>query len=204
MAEIQRLLEGGCRILTLLGPGGVGKSRLALDACQPPNPAFPDGVAFVALERVVDPSDVMRVLADSVGASVEGAQRPLDVAIRHLSGRRMLLLIDNFEQVLEAGSDRHDSARGMPGRQRRRHEPSAVGGSRRAPVRGRTARASADSTSASVPNERPRMPPPTHPRSHCSSTEHSGCVPGLPSTMTTRTPWSSWCGVWMGSPSRSS
>ncbi len=114
-AEIQRLLEGGCRILTLLGPGGVGKSRLALDACQPPNPAFPDGVAFVALEQVVDASDVMRVLVNSVGASVEGAQRPLDVAIRHLSERRMLLLIDNFEQVLEAGADLTTLLEACPG-----------------------------------------------------------------------------------------
>jgi predicted ATPase len=105
IAEIRRLLDDGSRILTLLGPGGVGKSRVGLEACRLPSSTFPDGVAFVPLERVDDPSDVMRLLAHSVGATVEGAQTPLDVAIRQLSGQRMLLLVDNFEQVLEAGSE---------------------------------------------------------------------------------------------------
>ena len=52
-----------------------------------------------------DASDAIRVLADRVGASVEGNQAPLDAAVEHLSGQRLLLLIDNFEQILEAGPD---------------------------------------------------------------------------------------------------
>ena len=100
---MQRLLAEGCRILTLVGPGGVGKSRLALEACRHPVAGFPDGVAFVPLETVDEPSDAIRVLADRVGATVEGNQAALDVAIDHLRGQRMLLLIDNFEQILEAG-----------------------------------------------------------------------------------------------------
>lgn len=115
IAEVQRLLDGGCRILTLLGPGGVGKSRLALEACRRPTSRFTDGTAFVPLERVSDPSSVMRLIVDSVGATVEGAQRPLDVAVRHLSGRQMLLLIDNFEQVLEAGADLTNLLEACPG-----------------------------------------------------------------------------------------
>ena len=103
VAEVRQLLDRGTRILTLLGPGGVGKSRLALEACQALGSTFPDGVAFVPLERVDDPADVMRLVAHSVGATVEGAQTPLDVVIRRLSGRRVLLLVDNFEQVLDAG-----------------------------------------------------------------------------------------------------
>ena len=103
IAEVRRLLAEGCRILTLIGPGGVGKSRLALESCRHPMPAFPDGVAFVPLETVDEPSDAIRVLADKVGATAEGNRASLDVAIDHLRGQRMLLLIDNFEQVLEAG-----------------------------------------------------------------------------------------------------
>jgi predicted ATPase len=103
IAEVQRLLAEGCRILTLVGPGGVGKSRLALEACRHPGRGFPDGVAFVPLETVQEPSDAIRVLADRVGATVEGAQTALDVAIDRLRERQMLLLIDNFEQVLGAG-----------------------------------------------------------------------------------------------------
>ncbi len=103
IAEVRRLLAEGCRVLTLIGPGGVGKSRLALESCRQPMHVFPDGVAFVPLETLNEPSDAMRVLADKVGATAEGNRTSLDVAIDHLRGQRMLLLIDNFEQVLEAG-----------------------------------------------------------------------------------------------------
>lgn len=105
IAAVQRLLTEDCRILTLVGPGGVGKSRLALEACRPLATSFPDGVAFVPLETVDDPSDAVRVLADRVGARGEGNQAPLDVAIDQLRRRRALLLLDNFEQILEAGPD---------------------------------------------------------------------------------------------------
>ena len=87
IAQVQRLLTEDCRILTLVGPGGVGKSRLALEACRHLAKGFPDGVAFVPLETVNDPSDAIRVLADRVGARGEGNQAPLDVAIEHLSQR---------------------------------------------------------------------------------------------------------------------
>ena len=103
IGEVHRLLAEGCRILTLVGPGGVGKSRLALECCVHPMPRFPDGVAFVPLETVLEPADVPRVLADRVGATMEGNQTPLDVAIDRLRDKQVLLLIDNFEQVLEAG-----------------------------------------------------------------------------------------------------
>ena len=103
VAQVRRLLDEGCRILTLVGPGGVGKSRLALEACRDVAGGFPDGVAFVPLETVDDPSDAIRVLADRVGAQVEGNQAPLDAAVDQLRGQRLLLLIDNFEQILDAG-----------------------------------------------------------------------------------------------------
>ena len=88
LADVQRLLAEGCRILTLTGPGGVGKSRLALEACRRPMAAFPDGVAFVPLETVHEPSDVSRVLADRLGVTVEGAQAPLDVRLSGCAGSR--------------------------------------------------------------------------------------------------------------------
>jgi len=105
IVQVRRLLDEGCRILTLVGPGGVGKSRLALEACRDVAGGFPDGVAFVPLETVDDPSDAIRVVAGRVGAMVEGNQAPLDAAIDQLKEQRMLLLIDNFEQILDAGPD---------------------------------------------------------------------------------------------------
>ncbi len=75
ITEVQRLLAEGCRILTLIGPGGVGKSRLALESCRHPLPRFPDGVAFVPLETVEEPSDAVRVLADRAGATARATGR---------------------------------------------------------------------------------------------------------------------------------
>ena len=103
IGEVRRLMTDGCRILTLTGPGGVGKSRLALEACRTPLPGFSDGVAFVPLEAVDQPTDALQVLADKIGAPAEGNRAPLDVAIDQLREQHMVLLIDNFEQVLAAG-----------------------------------------------------------------------------------------------------
>ncbi len=113
--EIRRLLGDGCRVLTLLGPGGVGKSRLALEACRPPSLTTFDSVAFVSLETVDDPSDVIRVVARSIGATIEGAQSPLDAVIQSLAGQRMLLLVDNFEQVVEASAELTSLLEACPG-----------------------------------------------------------------------------------------
>ncbi len=100
--EIHRLVTGGCRLLTLTGPGGVGKSRLALEACRQLVETFPDGIAFIPLESVTEAGAVARVIAERIGASVEGSQPPLESAVDRLQGQRALLMIDNFEQVLEA------------------------------------------------------------------------------------------------------
>ena len=69
----------------------------------PDGSASPTGWRSSRWRRWTSPSDAIRVLADRVGATAEGNQASLDVAIDHLRGQRMLLLIDNFEQVLEAG-----------------------------------------------------------------------------------------------------
>ena len=115
IAEVRTLLAEGCRILTLVGPGGVGKSRLALEASRQPLQDFPDGVAFVPLETVDEPSYAIRVIADRVGARIEGNQSALVAAIDHLRGQRTLLLVDNFEQVLEAGPDLANLLDACPG-----------------------------------------------------------------------------------------
>ena len=104
IAEVQRLLAEGCRILTLVGPGGVGKSRLALEACRHlAARRSPTAWRSSRWRRWTIPPTPSGCSPTGSGRCVEGNQAPLDVAIDQLRGQRMLLLIDNFEQVLEAG-----------------------------------------------------------------------------------------------------
>jgi non-specific serine/threonine protein kinase len=90
------------RLLTLLGPAGVGKTRLALSVAETLSAAFPDGVAFVDLAPVTGPDGVLGAVAAAVGVT-EGPAEPLpDQLRRYLEEKRLLLLLDNFEHVVVA------------------------------------------------------------------------------------------------------
>jgi predicted ATPase/transcriptional regulator with XRE-family HTH domain len=95
------LLQESVRLLTLIGPGGVGKTRLALQVATTMRPAFPDGVAFVSLAPLADPGLVLSSVAQVLGVRDTGGT-PLDEQLAHaLQGRRLLLVLDNCEHVLE-------------------------------------------------------------------------------------------------------
>ena len=82
------------RLLTLIGPGGSGKTRLALQLAAEAVERFPDGVFWVPLQALRDPALVERAIGASVGAD--------DGLIEHVANKRLLVLLDNFEQVVEA------------------------------------------------------------------------------------------------------
>ena len=90
------------RILTVVGPGGVGKTRLAgavgLDVLS----EFSGGALFVDLTPIRDPFQVVGEIATVVGASVESGRPPLDVLVEAIGSRRVLLVLDNFEHVTSA------------------------------------------------------------------------------------------------------
>jgi predicted ATPase/class 3 adenylate cyclase len=101
-AIVARLGDPGCRLLTLTGPGGIGKTRLALAAGERLAPAFADGAVFVDLTPLRDPTQVLPAIATTLGLR-EGAGRSLrDVTLAFLRERQVLLLLDNFEHLLEA------------------------------------------------------------------------------------------------------
>jgi predicted ATPase/transcriptional regulator with XRE-family HTH domain/Tfp pilus assembly protein PilF len=94
------LLREGRRLLTLTGPGGVGKTRLALEVVSAIRPLFADGVAFVPLAPLTEAGLVLSTIAQVLGVRESGDQ-PLDQVLRRaLSGRRLLLVLDNCEHVL--------------------------------------------------------------------------------------------------------
>jgi len=90
------------RLVTLTGPGGTGKTRLALQAAAELVDDYPDGVWFVPLAAITDPALVPSAIAGVLGVRESGAT-PLPELLRaHLADERLLLVLDNFEQVLDA------------------------------------------------------------------------------------------------------
>jgi transcriptional regulator with XRE-family HTH domain len=90
------------RLLTLTGPCGVGKTRLALEAAGRSHETFADGVAFVALAPVRDPTLIPSVLAEALGIRDVADQTLQDTLKRHLRDTQMLLVLDDFEHLLSA------------------------------------------------------------------------------------------------------
>lgn len=100
--EVGGLLRGDARLVTLTGPGGVGKTRVALRAAYELADAFPDGVWFVGLADVAEVSLVPETVAAALGVEDPG---DVTSSLReHVAGRRMLLVLDNLEQLLDAAT----------------------------------------------------------------------------------------------------
>jgi len=100
-AVIAALKNPGVRLLTLTGPGGIGKTRLALEVAVRELPSFPDGVFFVSLGEVSDPDLVAPAIAKAIGVVEIGEGIPLLIE-RRLARGRALLLLDTFEHLLPA------------------------------------------------------------------------------------------------------
>ncbi len=97
------LIEPTTRLVTVIGVAGVGKTRLSLEVATRLREYFSSGVAFVPLAAVLDPASVVDVIAQTLNVTDTGAA-PLDRLIAALGEKRMLLILDNFEQVIGAAS----------------------------------------------------------------------------------------------------
>ncbi|HSF48595.1 MAG TPA: TIR domain-containing protein, partial [Burkholderiales bacterium] len=89
-------------LLTLTGPGGVGKTRLALQVASDLTDKFPDGVFLVELAPLRDPALVASAIAQALGVREEPGRSLLETLKKHLREKQILLVLDNFEQVLDA------------------------------------------------------------------------------------------------------
>lgn len=102
--EVAELLSPA-RLVTLTGPGGTGKTRLAIAACHKVAHEFPDGVVFIPLAAVRDPGLTIPTIAAALGVREAGDEPILTTLARVIGERRMLLALDNLEQVIDAAAD---------------------------------------------------------------------------------------------------
>jgi predicted ATPase len=104
--EVLTRIDGGARLVTLTGPGGTGKTRLALEAAMSLVPEYKAGVFWVGLASLRDPALVTETISQTLGAK--------DGLVDHISEREVLLLLDNLEQVIDAAPALSSLLQGCP------------------------------------------------------------------------------------------
>jgi predicted ATPase/DNA-binding XRE family transcriptional regulator len=108
------LEEGGARLVTLTGPGGVGKTRLALEVAGGTGDRYPDGIVFVALAPVSDSALLVSTVAQALGLREAGGRSVRELVHGYLGDRRLLLVLDNFEHLLGAAPEVTDLLASCP------------------------------------------------------------------------------------------
>ena len=106
--------DQGCRLVTVTGSGGTGKTRLALAVASQLGERMDDGVGWVSLATLTHPEQVPTAIASSLGLRDFGGEEPLKMASRFLRHRRLLLVLDNFEHLEKAWSVVLDLLTGAP------------------------------------------------------------------------------------------
>ena len=100
----RQLLEPACRMLTLTGPGGIGKTRLAIESGHQLKKRFNDGIYFISLVGVGMTEAIIPAIAETIGLSFSGPAEPITQLTSFLRIKDVLLIIDNMEHLVEGAS----------------------------------------------------------------------------------------------------
>jgi predicted ATPase len=103
LAELRRTLAGA-RLVSLVGPGGVGKTRLAIRMATDLERGFADGAWWVELAEIRDPVLVINAVVAALDLRDQAAAQPLPILLSHVRDRELLLVLDNCEHLLEASA----------------------------------------------------------------------------------------------------
>ena len=105
LAEIAELLANpACRLVTIFGPGGIGKTHLALQAAEEHIGAFKDGVAFVSFASISSAEHLVAMMMEALGIPPRSSQVPQEQLLNFLRAKEMLLVLDNMEHVVEGST----------------------------------------------------------------------------------------------------
>jgi len=116
IAEVSGLLQKpGVRLVTLTGPGGIGKTRLAIAVGEQLDDRYPHGTVFVPLAAIDQSELVLPRIATAAGATVDGARDPLDVLVEYFADTPTLLVLDNLEQVVGVAPELNELLDRCPG-----------------------------------------------------------------------------------------
>jgi predicted ATPase len=107
--------RASARLVTLTGPGGIGKTRLAVAVGERLADRYPLRTAFVPLAAVAEPELVLASIARAVGADMTGTQSPLNALVEHFGDAPFLLVLDNLERLVGAAPDLEELLAGCPG-----------------------------------------------------------------------------------------
>ena len=154
------------RLVTLTGPGGVGKTRLAIAVGEQLDDGNPRRTVFVPLASVAQPDLVLPRVAAAVGATLEGTRPPLDALAEHFEATPTLLVLDNLEQVVGVAPELDQLLSGCPGLKVLATSRTVSAAPRRAGVSGRCAERADVLGAAADRTARARCPP-----CSCSSIE---------------------------------
>jgi predicted ATPase/DNA-binding CsgD family transcriptional regulator len=115
MQYLMELIENpDVRLISIIGPGGMGKSRLSLEFGHQISASYAHGAVFIDLTTITSPDDISLAILEALGLTISGNQSPLDMLVNFCADKQILLIVDNFEHVLQGAGQLAELLKSAP------------------------------------------------------------------------------------------